>query len=182
MHNEPDTLQSKVALITGGARRIGAEIARCLHKEGMNIALHYRTSLDDARRLRDELNATRPESVQLFEADLVHHVGLSPDFVNGASHYDAGSAHVQLVMAGEPMYTQHLKLDVPLTEDERRESLRAMAIIPVRHEDRVIACLNVASHELDEVPLNSREAREASTMLARARGLDRRVQREQIRL
>ncbi len=70
MHNEPDSLQSKVTLITGGARRIGAEIARCLHKAGMNIALHYRTSLDDARRLRDELNAARPASVQLFEADL----------------------------------------------------------------------------------------------------------------
>jgi pteridine reductase len=70
MHNEPDSLQSKVALITGGARRIGAEIARCLHGSGMNIALHYRTSLDDARRLRDELNATRPASAQLFEADL----------------------------------------------------------------------------------------------------------------
>ena len=70
MHNEPDSLQSKVALITGSARRIGAEIARCLHRSGMNIALHYRTSLDDARRLRDELNAARPASVQLFEADL----------------------------------------------------------------------------------------------------------------
>jgi pteridine reductase len=70
MHNEPDSLQSKVALITGSARRIGAEIARCLHSSGMNIALHYRTSLDDARRLRDELNAARPASVQLFEADL----------------------------------------------------------------------------------------------------------------
>ena len=69
MHNEPDSLQSKVALISGSARRIGAEIARCLHGSGMNIALHYRTSLDDARRLRDELNATRPASVQLFEAD-----------------------------------------------------------------------------------------------------------------
>ena len=66
MHIEPDSLQSKVALITGSARRIGAEIARCLHRSGMNIALHYRTSLDDARRLRDELNAARPASVQLF--------------------------------------------------------------------------------------------------------------------
>jgi PAS domain S-box-containing protein len=92
--------------------------------------------------------------------DLVHHVGLSLDFVNTVSHYDAGSANARVVMAGEPIYTQHLKLAVPLTEDERRESLRAMAIIPVRHEGRVIACLNVASHDFDEVPLNSREALE----------------------
>ncbi len=70
MSTEPVSRHTKVALVTGGARRIGAEIARCLHAEGMNIALHYRTSRDDARRLRDELNAARPASVQLFEADL----------------------------------------------------------------------------------------------------------------
>jgi pteridine reductase len=70
MAKEPDLQQTKVALVTGGARRIGSEIARFLHAEGMNIALHYRTSRDDALRLGDELNAARPESVQLFCADL----------------------------------------------------------------------------------------------------------------
>ena len=70
MRSELDSKQTKVALITGGARRIGAEIAHCLHAEGMNIALHYWTSRDEARGLRDELNATRPASVQIFEANL----------------------------------------------------------------------------------------------------------------
>jgi pteridine reductase len=70
MSAEPDSPHTKVALVTGGARRIGAEIVRCLHAEGMNVALHFRTSRDDARRLRDELNAARPASVRLFEADL----------------------------------------------------------------------------------------------------------------
>lgn len=70
MPEDPDSQQTKVALVTGGARRIGSEIVRCLHAEGMNIALHYHSSRDDARRLRDELNAARPASVQLFEANL----------------------------------------------------------------------------------------------------------------
>jgi len=65
-----DPPPTRVALVTGGGRRIGAEIVRCLHAEGMNIALHYLRSLDDARRLGDQLNAIRPGSVQLFEADL----------------------------------------------------------------------------------------------------------------
>ena len=47
-----------------------AEIVRRLHAEGMNVALHYRTSGKDARRLRDELNAERPASVEILEADL----------------------------------------------------------------------------------------------------------------
>jgi len=70
MTNDPDSQHRKVALVTGGARRIGSEIVRCLHADGMNIALHYRTSRYDARRLRDELNEARPASVELFEANL----------------------------------------------------------------------------------------------------------------
>lgn len=64
------TESSKVALVTGGARRIGAEIIRCLHAAGTNIALHYHTSERDARALRDELETLRPGSVRLFKADL----------------------------------------------------------------------------------------------------------------
>ena len=70
MVNEPDSLATKVALVTGGARRIGAQIVRCLHGEGMNIALHFHRSADDARRLSAELNALRPDSVHTFAADL----------------------------------------------------------------------------------------------------------------
>ena len=70
MRKLSDPRPTKVALVTGGARRIGSEIVRCLHAEGMSIALHYLHSLDDARRLSDELNAIRANSVRLFEADL----------------------------------------------------------------------------------------------------------------
>jgi pteridine reductase len=51
-----------VALITGGARRIGAEIARVLHGAGIDVALHYRASADAAGALADELNRLRPDS------------------------------------------------------------------------------------------------------------------------
>lgn len=63
-------LHQKVALITGGVRRIGAEIARCLHASGMNLVLHYNRSEADASRLADELNASRTNSVVLVQADL----------------------------------------------------------------------------------------------------------------
>lgn len=69
----PDTehsLDSKVALITGGARRIGAAIARTLHAEGMNLIVHYRNSVDNAQSLADDLNRYRSGSVALARADL----------------------------------------------------------------------------------------------------------------
>ena len=65
------TLQGKVALITGGARRIGAVVARVLHGAGMDIALTYHNSRSAAEALRDELNVQRPRSVQVFQCDLL---------------------------------------------------------------------------------------------------------------
>ena len=69
-------MQGKVALITGGARRVGAASARLLHAAGANLMIHYRASADDARALQDELNAVRADSVALIQADLLDIAGL----------------------------------------------------------------------------------------------------------
>ena len=67
----PDTLDNKVALITGSAKRIGAEIARTLHAAGARIAIHYRGSVDEAEALAAELNAERENSAATFRAALL---------------------------------------------------------------------------------------------------------------
>ena len=69
MHENP--LTGKVALVTGAARRIGAEICRALHEAGMTLAVHYRNSADDARVLRDELQHRRAQSAFVFQGDLL---------------------------------------------------------------------------------------------------------------
>ena len=66
----PNNLNGKVALITGAARRIGAAIATTLHRNGANIAVHYRKSSADAEALAERLNTERPDSAALFQADL----------------------------------------------------------------------------------------------------------------
>jgi pteridine reductase len=68
--NETSDLRDRVLLITGGARRVGAQIARTLHGAGANVLLHYRTSAADAKRLAAELNAQRPGSAAIHAADL----------------------------------------------------------------------------------------------------------------
>ena len=65
-------LQGKTVLVTGGARRIGAAIARRLHAAGANIAIQYRGSVDDARAIATELNARRTNSIALLQTDLTH--------------------------------------------------------------------------------------------------------------
>src|SRR2546430_2590887 len=65
------SLQGKSALVTGGARRIGAAISRRLHAAGANVLVHYRDSEADASRLVAELNALRPKSAAKVKAELV---------------------------------------------------------------------------------------------------------------
>lgn len=76
-------LSNKVVLVTGAAHRIGATTARMLHAEGMNILLHYRNSRDAAESLQVELNAVRPDSVHLIQADL-HDTARLPALVEQA--------------------------------------------------------------------------------------------------
>lgn len=59
-----------VALVTGAAVRIGAGIARRLHADGFDLALHYRNSGDAMDALVADLEAARPGSVLALRADL----------------------------------------------------------------------------------------------------------------
>ncbi len=90
----------KVALVTGAAKRVGAEIARTLHANGFAIALHYRGSEAAALALKAELEALRPDSVALFQCDLnelgkipalvsavIAHFGRLDALVNNASSF-----------------------------------------------------------------------------------------------
>jgi len=65
------TLNDKVILVTGAARRIGAAIVTCLHENGARVAIHYRGSADDARNLAAQLNGLRADSAAVFQADLL---------------------------------------------------------------------------------------------------------------
>lgn len=64
-------LHDKVVLITGGAKRLGAAIARALHAAGATIVVHYHHSKAAADALAGELNATRPQSASTVSADLL---------------------------------------------------------------------------------------------------------------
>ena len=66
-----DAWSGRVALVTGGARRIGAAIVNGLHAQGANVAIHCRQSHDEAVSLRDALNRQRAHSAIVLTADLL---------------------------------------------------------------------------------------------------------------
>ncbi|MHC4887253.1 MAG: SDR family oxidoreductase [Planctomycetota bacterium] len=62
-------LEGKTALVTGGARRIGAAIASALCQAGMEVIIHYHRSQDEAEALADKLIADGGHA-QTLRADL----------------------------------------------------------------------------------------------------------------
>lgn len=50
-------LNGKTALITGGAKRIGRELAINLSKDGVNVVIHYNSSEQEASKLKKELES-----------------------------------------------------------------------------------------------------------------------------
>ncbi len=64
-------LSGRTVLVTGGARRVGAAIASCLHECGARLAIHCHRSTIEARALATELNARRDGSAAVFVADLL---------------------------------------------------------------------------------------------------------------
>ena len=64
-------MRGQVVLITGGARRVGAEIARTLHAAGANLLIHYRSSAAAAIALADAFNQARPHSAAIHAANLL---------------------------------------------------------------------------------------------------------------
>ena len=95
-------LESKVVLITGGAKRVGAAVCRELHAHGAQLMVHYNKSHAEARALQAELNLQRPNSVAIIQADLlntalapslvqetIRHFGRLDVLINNASSYYA---------------------------------------------------------------------------------------------
>ena len=72
-HTDSSPLLDQVVMITGGARRVGAEIARTLHGAGANLLIHYRNSAAAAEALAQEFNRKRTGSAAVAKADLLDH-------------------------------------------------------------------------------------------------------------
>jgi pteridine reductase len=83
------SLEGRVALVTGAARRVGAEIATHLHAAGADVGIHYRHSADDAAEIVARLNDLRPGSAAAFQADLLD-IDSIPTLVDAVTEWRGG--------------------------------------------------------------------------------------------
>jgi len=101
-------MQGKAALVTGGARRVGAAIARRLHLAGANVLVHYRGSDADALALVKEFNAARAGSAATVKADLLAPVAsraLIGAALSAFGRLNSVDIHAERPLKGYPVYS-----------------------------------------------------------------------------
>ena len=86
---ENRSLDGKRALITGAAKRIGAATTERLHEAGVSVAIHYRSSDAGAKELCNRLNKVRPDSAEIFAADL-NDTDAIANLVNAVTEWGGG--------------------------------------------------------------------------------------------
>src|SRR5579862_9325287 len=64
-------LSGQTALVTGGARRVGAQIVRTLHAAGADVVIHCHHSVAEGKQLAAELERQRAGSTSVLAADLL---------------------------------------------------------------------------------------------------------------
>ncbi len=69
-HSITQANQSPVILVTGGAKRIGAQIIKSAHANGYSVIVHYHQSHAQANALVDSLNKVRANSAAAVQASL----------------------------------------------------------------------------------------------------------------
>jgi PAS domain S-box-containing protein len=87
---------------------------------------------------------------------LFTHKGLSPEFISQLSQYTPDTVQHKLVMSAQPVYTSYSPMEFPENDIRRIEGIRALAVIPLIYSGRVIGCMKLASHTMDEVPIYTR--------------------------
>lgn len=79
-------VQGKVALVTGGGRRVGRAIALGLAERGMNVMVHYNRSEIEARATLEELRALGVQA-EAMQANLGNPLDIEHLFVAVESYY-----------------------------------------------------------------------------------------------
>jgi PAS domain S-box-containing protein len=150
-----------IAVVHDITARIRAEESLRIQRD-LGIALSTVTQLDQALDLMMDaaLQITLMDCGGLYLVDpsskalyLASHRGLSNEFIAVVSYYEPDTPQALRVMQGQPVYTNYRDLGFPSDDARQSENLRAFGMVPILHDNQVIACINVASHARDEFPI-----------------------------
>lgn len=170
-------LKDKVALVTGGAKRLGREIALALAREGCDIVVHYRSSREEADSVAAEIrdlgrqawcvcgdfsNVYGPEVAMNTAWDLAGWVDI---LVNNAAAFSRATLQDAPVELWEDLWRVNALAPVLLAR--RMQALAAQSdILPQDYCGRVVNILDrTVAHPSPKLPYwLSKKALEAFTL------------------
>jgi pteridine reductase len=123
MTSSETSLKDRVVLITGGAKRVGAEIARTLHAAGANLLIHYRSSAAAAIALADGFNKQRAHSAAIIAAHLGNPE--APDKLVAAARLEFGGLDILINNASSFYPTPVGTISQPQWDDLIGSNLKA---------------------------------------------------------
>jgi len=126
----------RTAIVTGGARRIGAELARALAADGWHLLIHCNESVAEAEALAAELgqaktvaaDLARPEAAERIIAALA---GLPPArlLVNNASRFMCDSAGDFTAAGWDAHFAVNLRAPALLTQAFAKVAVRGGLVV-----------------------------------------------------
>lgn len=93
--------------------------------------------------------------------DLIVSSGLSEQFVSQISHFPSDSSRAAILNYGLPVYRTYQEIITSNILSIIQEGLRSYSVIPILHNGKAIASLNLASKLYDEIPADTRIALES---------------------
>ncbi|MCX5992684.1 MAG: PAS domain S-box protein, partial [Chloroflexi bacterium] len=134
------------------------------------VALNGIENLDEALRLclDTAMLVSGMDSGGIYLADplaggfkLAVSRGLSEGFIRQVTYYNDSEPDARIINGGQSVYSTYSELGTPTDQIRQGEELKGIGVIPVMHDGRAVACLNIASHVFDEIPFSARNAVEA---------------------
>ncbi len=95
---------------------------------------------------------------------LKYHHGLTPEFIEASSYYAPDSIQALAVQKGKALYGTYSNIIGKLNDVEQAEGLKSLMIVPVMHNQELIAVLNLASHTKEEIPSQTKTVLETMAL------------------
>ncbi len=94
---------------------------------------------------------------------LVNHTGLSDRFIKQNSKFAKDTPQAQLILKKEFLFSNYNQLIKTIDRDQNLEKIKAIAILPLFHQGKILGAINIASTIIDRISHDDQLALEIIT-------------------
>lgn len=177
------TDETVLLTISDSIKRKKEEIAQIQHN--LSISLAASSSVDTALKLCYDaaiaVSGMECGGIYLHEKEtgdfvLRYSDNFSDKFVHAVARSPENANNIRLIKKGQALYTCYEEIKSSMNRAAYEEGLRAIGLIPLLHQGKLIGSLNIASRAVDTIPQYSRN--ELETIASQVGNVIARIQAE----